>query len=135
MRALLLALLAACAPPPAFTVSPAFDADEQEQIARAAEEWNKRTVPEAHITVTGGEWRILKEIPHPYYNGSCSRSGRWIKIRPNPTSAAVYDIALHEFGHAIGLGHVPRGVMNPEVATVEFSDEDMAECRRVGACK
>jgi hypothetical protein len=135
VRALVLAFLVSCAPPLAFTVAPTFTPDEQAQIARAADEWNKRTVPSKRITLDGGEWRILEEDPGTGWNGSATPSRRVIRIHPNPVNATTYAVALHEFGHALGLMHTARGVMFATEATEEFSDEDQAECRRVEACK
>lgn len=135
MRALLLAFLVSCAPPLAFVVAPTFTVDKQAQIAQAAATWNALTVPEKRITLDGGEWSILEVDPGTGWNGSCTPSRRVIRIHPEPANASVYEVALHEFGHALGLMHTPRGVMNPEAATAEFSPEDLAECRRVETCK
>jgi hypothetical protein len=51
-------------------------------------------------------------------------------------------VVLHELGHAIGLDHVPSGVMSPDGAVQgqpwtmihKFSPDDVAECRRKGVC-
>lgn len=135
MRALLLAFLVSCAPPLAFVVAPTFTPDKQAQIAQAAEEWNQRTASSKRITLDGGEWSILEVDPGTGWNGSCTPSRRIIRIHPEPHNATTYAVALHEFGHALGLMHTPRGVMFADEATTEFSDEDLAECRRVEACK
>jgi hypothetical protein len=135
MRALVLAFLVSCAPPLAFTVAPTFTADERAQIAAAAEAWNQRTVPSKRITLDGGEWSILEVDPGTGWNGSATPSRRVIRIHPNPVNATTYEVALHELGHALGMMHTTRGVMFPHWATSEFSDEDMAECRRVEACR
>jgi hypothetical protein len=134
MRGFLLAFLVACTPPLAFVVAPTFTPDKQAQIAQAAATWNRLTVAEKRITLEGGEWSILEVDPGTGWNGSCTPSRRIIRIHPEPHNATTYAVALHEFGHALGLMHTPRGVMNPEVATTEFSDEDFAECKRVEAC-
>jgi predicted Zn-dependent protease len=46
-------------------------------------------------------------------------------------------VALHEFGHALGLGHTPApSVMHAHAGTAySLTPIDMAECKRVGACR
>jgi hypothetical protein len=45
-------------------------------------------------------------------------------------------VALHEFGHAHGLGHTPApSIMHASLRTAfDFTTFDFEECRRVGAC-
>jgi hypothetical protein len=131
MRALLM-LLTSCTTPLAFDVSPAFDAEERAQIAQAAADWNARTVPAMQITLAGGDWRLVKETPPGGYDGARFASRHLIMISPDDR-VSTYSIALHEFGHAIGLEHTTTGVMHP-VAEHEFTPEVMAECARVVAC-
>jgi hypothetical protein len=135
MRPLLLAALVACAPPVAYRADVSFTDDEHAQIWRAASEWNRHTKPEKRITL-GNEWRVLKaEPPGGFgYNGLCRRSVKTIWIRPQPFGATTYEVAVHEWGHALGLGHTTTGVMMPNTVSTEFTPEVMAECKRVGAC-
>lgn len=126
--------LVACAPPLKFAVDPAFPSPDHDQITAAAAEWNRRTTGHP-IAFDGTSWRVVRAAPVSGYNGWCDHSRRLIEIHPNPPGATIYAVALHEFGHALGLNHTEHGVMDPKHVTVEFSNEDMAECRRVGACK
>ncbi len=139
MKKLIVATLVACAPPLAFSVHPTFTVEERMGIAMAAAEWNARTVPSKQITLSGGSWRIDKvESTNGGYNGWCSRGKRVIQIDSDTQGVSTYAVALHEFGHAVGLEDLPTdhpGVMNDRHVTVVFSAYDMAECARVGACK
>ncbi len=45
-------------------------------------------------------------------------------------------LAAHELGHWRGLEHVTHGLMQPVVTpTLAWSEEDQAECVRVGRCE
>ncbi len=106
---------------------------QRSEIIRAANTWNQVTgLRQVHI-VEDGEWLIVP-APSPRGLGYAQGSRRLIRISPETPDDQVYAVALHEFGHALGLRHVSRGVMDPDRQTIEFSEEDMAECRRVGAC-
>lgn len=129
----LLAFLSACAPAVAYRPDPAFSPDEQAQIQRAADEWNKYVKP-AYRIHPGDDWQVLKQEPPHSYNGEAKRSTKTIWIRPVPIGASVYEVALHEFGHALGLGHTETGVMMAFTVSTEFTSEVLAECRRAGAC-
>jgi hypothetical protein len=134
-----LALLSACAsghaPGVLYQTEAEFTDDERYEIAQAAEAWNSLPAlrPEMHIG-EGNEWLVVKERPPQGYNGETSVTQRKIWIDPQHPGASVYAVALHEFGHALGLGHTQTGVMMPFTVSVEFTPEVIAECRRVGAC-
>ena len=133
-KAGLLALLVACTPPVAYRMDVAFSTSEQAEIRRAAAEWNAITTEDSQIT-EGDEWRVLKKVPQFNRNGECSRSKRTIWIHPEHPGATVYEVAVHEFGHALGLGHTTTGLMMGDVLSTEWTPEVLAECRKVGACK
>lgn len=136
----------------AFVVDPAFSPSEDMELARAAREWNALTKPDHRIVLTGGAWSVVKQAPADGYNGYTM--GHEVEIAPGTPGASVYAVAKHEFGHALGLGHVCRGpldmpratvpqcdvdgggvgVMDPMNVVTVFSPLDIAECRRVGAC-
>jgi hypothetical protein len=130
-----LVLVAACRPL-AFAVDPTFVPSEHDEIARAADDWNARTVSSKRITFDGSSWRILKRAPDSGYNGYTDGRAHIIQISPESgrDGAGFYAVSLHEFGHALGLNHTTTGVMMPFTVSVEFTPEVMAECRRAGAC-
>lgn len=134
MRALVLALLVACAHPVAYHTDPTFTPDERAEIRQAAAAWNAFLKPEKQIT-EGDAWVILKQAPPLGYNGQCSISQRTIWIHPEHRGATMYDVALHELGHAVGLGHTKTGVMMALEVSAVFTTEVLGECRRIGACK
>ncbi len=155
LACVILAACVACATPLAFVVSPVFTTPERSEIQRAADDWNAITTPESRITLSGGEWRFEQSALDSGWNGFASVGRRTVWIHPEHPGASVYEVALHEFGHALGLRHpctaprvqgptssprlcdpaAPLGVMDPTHVSNGFSAEDLAECRYVGACK
>lgn len=117
-----------------FYIDPAFTDDERAAILRAASKW--MTVAKAPITP---EWRVIKERPsRPDAMGWSDGAMRTVWITPDLPTDYFYAVVLHELGHAHGVwDHVKHGVMQAELVTpliVEFTDEDIAECRREGVC-
>lgn len=112
----------------------------------------------------GQLWTVMKAQVPSDHCGRSDNARRLIRLDPECGSDRVYATTLHELGHALGLGHLcdaswnyegeapsgrvcdpghPLGVMDPSdgwwdgtgYRYVEFSDDDMVECRRVGACE
>jgi hypothetical protein len=106
------------------------------EIRRAAVDWNKLSVRPVTFAPEGeGDWLILPASVTLNRLGYAQRKRRLIRINPLTPDDQIYAVALHELGHALGLGHVKQGVMDPDRQTIAFSAEDLAECRRVGACE
>lgn len=104
-------------------------------IRRAADKWNTVTVRDVRFASQGdGDWLILPASVTENRLGYAQSKRRLIRINPLTPNDEIYVVSLHELGHALGLGHVKSGVMDPDHQTTEFSDEDMAECKRAGAC-
>ncbi len=135
MKRLLAILLLSCRVPAAMHVDTAFGDSERFEMHRAAEKWNTIVAEDHQITLNGHEWTVLRREPPGGWNGWCDRTEKLILIKPGLDAWWTYAVTLHEFGHALGLNHTSKGVMDTHVPTIEFSDEDMVECKRVGACQ
>ncbi len=122
--------LASCA---SLTFHPTgFNESELAEIHKAADAWNNVTLPDKKIRFDGNYWEIVHENPPSGYAGYTTHRPHRIQIRPD---VGVYSVALHEFGHALGLQHITSpGVMTPQFTVPNFTKADLAECKRVGAC-
>lgn len=116
-----------------FTIEPATWSPESAEDAAAR--WDEITNASHRLRwVEGGLWRTVALDPGTGWNGGIDWGNHLVLVRPEPIGASVYAVLLHEYGHVLGLSHTPRGVMDPTRVTTEWSDEDRAEGRRVGAC-
>ena len=137
----LLALLVGCSVAHAGTLRTlrSFPDAERAEVERAVAKWNERVRPEKRLAFDDdGRWIVTRRSPCTGTNGYADNTERIVYVTPGPEhagpGASTYATALHELGHVLGLGHTTRGVMDPEHVTIEFSEEDMAECHRAGAC-
>lgn len=115
-------------------IDPAFTDEERAIIVESFARW---------AAVTRGPlqpgWSIVRVAPgKPSEIGHSDAGMRTIWIRPGISQAQFRWSVLHELGHAHGMWrHVDRGVMQAWMAEppyVDFTPEDLAECRREGVC-
>lgn len=147
LSALLLLLLVACSdtPPPLVECEPAgpytfYPAAEERAIETEMAKWNAVTVEGRRLSFSlHGHQRILLMRPYePSFQGQWLTDGVMF-LEPGPE---LGERALHELGHALGLGHVDvRGAVMcgapfdcGPTRPRELTAADIAEGRRVGAC-
>lgn len=145
-------LLVGCArpnPPFSFVIDSAFSPHMRNLGLDAMDVWCEHTNADHCPNIDGDEWRAIDGVPPlsqcQHYLGCAGLESHHIWITPNrlapfdgktPEQIETVNRAewLHELGHAIGLGHVNLGVMSAHEAHTELSPDDIAECRKVGAC-
>ncbi len=134
-----------------FVVSPAFPPEERAMLEAAVVRWNAIATERFCLRVgeADGVRHGITRIPY--------RGEQWQQLSKTLGGADVLGVhygndqigivdvldevsfplvALHEFGHAHGLGHIEApAIMYYGIGTAfDFTALDMAECRRVGAC-
>jgi hypothetical protein len=137
-----------------FLVSSDFPPDERAALQRAASRWNEIAIEQFCLQVTdeeidGEDSRAIFRIPYKgeyWQKVSASMGGvDFIGIYWGWDLIGIVDsmpidqferVALHEFGHAHGLGHTEApSIMHAYDGTAsDFTANDIAECKRVGAC-
>jgi hypothetical protein len=128
-----------------------FTTDERASLERAVSRWNA-IASEKFCLVDGGthdgEHTISKvEVGSPEWESIAKDfSAAVIGVYSSGTDNVIVMsglgpetfevVALHELGHAHGLDHVsPPGIMSAQIdGSLDFMPNDLAECRRVGAC-
>ncbi len=133
--AILASTLVACTNQPphyVFAPDPDLTPDQIAVLHTAAAQWN--AVSDIPISFDQNGLFIRLAPMNPGTQG-LDYASEGIEIAPNLKPDRFYNVALHEFGHAIGLQHINHpGVMDPQATQHVFSTEDLTECHRVGAC-
>jgi hypothetical protein len=102
-----------------------------------------------------GDWLMIM-APLPIVGSAYTQRPRHlVRFDPARPAEVVFADAMHEVGHILGLQHTCRypiaigkvsverpcdpvrsyGVMDPAHISFELSEDDFAECRRVGSCQ
>ena len=116
--------------------------EDRVRIQSAMSKWNAVTREDRLLFFSrAGHQRIMwMQPPEPLFTGQWLADGVMF-IRPE--RADTHGIALHEFGHVLGLAHLPipgavmcggDGVRCPQPGPTDLTAADLDECRRVGAC-
>lgn len=120
-------------------VDPAFTVGEREMLEDAATRWNAVSLDRIVLTDAPAIGQIARRSPTKpgWYAQTETRDGQaYVEISPNLSKEFFHHVAAHEFGHVLHLIYATPGVMDCDgiESTLKFSAEDLAECRRVGAC-
>jgi hypothetical protein len=120
-------------------ISKSFDDPSQcfkDTIRNALSEWEAITAitfvetndPTSNIRFVMGDITQAGVAFPPFPDKPCSDLGGQIAIKfnPNRSCESLYMLALHEIGHALGLGHVQsNNVMNPDKVYSELQPGDV----------
>lgn len=108
----------------------AFTAEERSAIEDGAAFTASHTGRPVPVILWDGEdtgRRIFRRKPYPQHCDPCVAYASNDKMWIEPGFVWTH-VAAHEWGHAFGMKHVDRGLMQKHVAALEWTDEDTAEC-------
>jgi hypothetical protein len=122
--------------------------EERADFGEACERWNYVAIRQQYVqTEAGGTHRVFMRLPehlvrqidvdgdgHNDVRGEVG--GHTLNLVRGMDRRTFAMVATHKLGHALGLDHVEQpGVMNKQAGQIEFSEADLAKCRRVNACR
>jgi hypothetical protein len=137
-------LLVSCADDSIWWDLPPDMTDEQRAaFGEACERWNFVAIRQQYIADPGdGTWRVQLRLAEHMIDqrdgvaGEVIRGAHSMHLLRGMDPATFAMVAAHEQGHALRLEHHDgAGLMNEHAGQIEFSEEDLAECRRVNACR
>lgn len=126
----------------AFTVRPGFTVPQRRELEAAVTRWNyiaeeQFCIVEGYSTKSYIYPRTIEEVEGGWRVGYYVSEDDSVGVVTTLSLPDFGEIALHELGHAHGLDHAPApAVMHYAAGTSKvFTDNDIAECQRVGACR
>ena len=137
-------LLVGCADEVTYLTDAAFSEAQASEIDRAAGWLNGHTARKLVRVYRRSEadYHVISARVPGGWRGHASEGFELVRIDLELTPPElVFEVAKHEFGHALGMGHTATGFMfdgtsdeQPCVPDYEWTPDVTEECIRAGAC-